>query len=217
MWTAMLIKELRETLWIAALALLAYLAFVTGAMGLPLLPWPVALRGEVPFAGGAFLYSFCLVSVPLVIALGFRQATAESVRGTWLFLLHRPAERWQLIAVKLATGVAVYLICAATPILLFAWWAATPGTHASPFEWSMTVTSWQAWAACTAVYFAAFLAGIRPARWWGSRLFPLLAAGLLVVLTQVPPLWEWARPSAVLLLDAWLIACILDVARTRDY
>ena len=30
-----------------------------------------------------------------------------------------------------------------SPFLRYAIWAATPGTHASPFEWSMTLPTWQ--------------------------------------------------------------------------
>ena len=216
MWKAMLVKELRETLWIAGLALLVYLSFVTGPMGLRINPWSGG-PGAVPFVGGGFLTNFVLVSVLLVIALGLRQSTAESIRGTWLFLLHRPAEPWKLIGLKLATGTVLYLTCAAVPILLFAWWAVTPGTHASPFEWCMTLSAWQTWFSLTALYLGAFLAGMRPAHWFGSRLLPLAAVGFLVFLIQWLPWWWICGPAAVILLDVWLIACILYVARTRDF
>jgi hypothetical protein len=217
MWRAVLYKELRETAWIAGLALLAYLNLVAGHMGLRLFPWSGGQSGEIPFVEAAFLSSFVFISVPLVIALGLRQSTAESIRGTWLFLLHRPAEPWKLVGLKLTTGTVLYLVCAALPIAIFAWWAAKPGTHASPFDWSMTWSTWSVWFSLSAMYLGAFLAGIRPAHWFGSRLLPLAAAGLLVMLIEGPPWWWLLRPAIVLLVDAWLIACILYVARTRDY
>jgi hypothetical protein len=217
MLRAMLHKELRETLGLAGLGLLAYLFVVTGQMGMPLLPWLVGGRdAAIPFVGSGFLFSFCVVSVLLAVALGFRQSVAESVRGTWLLLLHRPAGRGELIGVKLAVGAVVYLICAAVPIVLYALWAGTPGTHASPFEWSMTLWSWQAWASIATLYFGAFLAGVRPARWFGSRLFPLAGAALLIGLLQALP-WLWVVALGLVVLDVWLVVSILYVVRTRDF
>jgi len=216
MFKAVVVKELRDTLGIVCIALAVYLYFITGQTGPRTIPSSGGMNGGIPFVGG-FLSWQMLLSVPLAITLGLRQSVAESTRNTWLFLLHRPAERGKLIGLKLATGVVLYLVCAAAPILVFAWWAATPGTHASPFEWSMTGPSWQAWLSLTAVYFSAFLTGIRPARWFGSRLFPLVAAGVLVSLVQLLPWWWLLGLGAVLLLDAWVIVSILYVARTRDF
>jgi hypothetical protein len=217
MLTAMVRKELRETLGLAAIGLLAYLYFVTGQMGIPLLPWSGGRGYGIPFVYEAFVSMFWIVSVALAIGLGLRQSAAESLRGTWLFLLHRPAHRSRLIGVKLAVGALVYLICGALPILLYGVWAATPGTHASPFWWSMTLGAWQAWLSAASLYFAAFLVGIRGARWFGSRLFTLAAAMLLVIVIQIEPWWWLLGTASLLLLDAWLILSILYVARTRDF
>ena len=45
-----------------------------------------------------------------------------------------PGRGSSLIGLKLAVGALVYLVCGAVPILLYGVWAATPGTHASPFD-----------------------------------------------------------------------------------
>ena len=57
-------------------------------------------------------------------------------------------------------------------------WAATPGTHASPFEWSMTVPIWIGWFAMTILYLGAFHTVVRPGRWYRSRLLPLAASAV---------------------------------------
>ena len=116
------------------------------------------------------------------MALGLRQTVVESRRGTWLFLLHRPASLWRVLAAKLAVGGGLYLVCGAVAILSYAAWAAMPGKHASPFLWWMTARAWKAWGVIAIVYLAAFLAGIRPARWFGTRLLPLAAGGVLALL-----------------------------------
>jgi hypothetical protein len=99
--------------------------------------------------------------------------------------------------------------------MLYALWAASPGTHASPFAWSMTLPAWTAWLAISAVYLGAFLSGIRPANWLGTRLAPLAAAlGLAVLCSALPVAFAW---PLLILLDALLIVLILYVARQRDF
>jgi hypothetical protein len=215
-------KELRETGLIALGALVVYAYVVGTAIGFTLMPYVYALylhpdEQAIPFLGGGFGQTFALASVGLAIALGLRQSVGESMRDTFGFLLHRPARREWLIGVKLLTGFGVYLVCAALPILLYAWWAATPGTHASPFHWSMTLPDWETYVLLTSVYFGAFLSGIRPGKWIGTRLFPLAAAGALAWCIGRLPSWWVLGLGAVVVLDVVLTVNILFVARNRDY
>jgi len=215
-------KELRETILIALAALVVYAYLVITGIGLDLLPYfylPGFYPDEraIPFVGGVFSGMFVLVSVGFAIALGLRQSVGESIRDTFVFLLHRPVRRQRLIAVKLLTGAALYLVCAALPILVYAWWAATPRTHASPFFWSMTLSAWQAYVSLTAVYLGAFLSGLRPGRWMGTRLWPLAAAGGLAWRIQALPCWWVWGLGALIIMNVVLTANILFVARNRDY
>jgi hypothetical protein len=217
MWKAIVSKELRETFWIAGLGLAAYLYAVASNAGLQLLPPARTYRvWSLPFVSDSFLENFTVISLALTITLGLRQTLSESVRGTWLFLLHRPVERRTLIGIKLAVGAGLDLLCAAPPILIYAWWAATPGTHGSPFYWSMTLGAWWAWFSLLAFYFAAFLSGLRPGRWFGSRLFPLAGTGALFFLHLIPQPGPLHVATAAALPVA-LLLCIFHVARTRDF
>jgi hypothetical protein len=217
---ALMLKELRETVGLAALALVCYLALVANLTGAKLFDWvPQMPHGtyEVPFTGSEFLSFFTIVSAVFVLALGFRQSAWESARGTYLFLLHRPLPRHRMILAKLATGIGIFLVCAAVPILLYAWWAAIPGHHASPFFWSMTGPAWQLWFLMPLLYLGAFLSGLRPARWYGTRLLPLVAVvPLLALLNFVPWWWSLGFPVA-LVLYVLLVANVCYVAQVRDY
>ncbi len=217
MYRALALKELRETVGIAAVALLLYAYFTTGAIGFNLLAIYGGSSSAIPFVEGWFGTGFVGVSIGLAVALGFRQSVRESAHGTFQFLLHRPAHRNRLIGTKLAFGAGLFLVCAAAPVLLYAWWAATPGTHASPFYWSMTLATWKVWLSLTALYLGAFLSGIRPARWFGTRLGPLVASGVLVFAIQFLPWWWVFGLGAVLLLDALLLAAIFFVTGMRDF
>jgi hypothetical protein len=181
----------------------------------------------VPFVGDDFAQAVALISGALAIALGLRQTLGESLRGTYPFLLHRPAGRRWLIGVKLLVGLCVSLLCGAVAILVYAIWVSTPGTHAGPFRWSMTLPSWETCFRVTVLYLGAFLTGLRPGRWYRTRILPL--ATTLVVFVIVGwaafgaegglidtgiSLWPWL---AIFVADAWLITAILFTARTRDY
>lgn len=219
---ALAAKELRETSLVVLVALVVYAYVVATGMGLTVLPgfylpYLYADKLTIPFLGGGFRESLAMVSAGLAIALGLRQSAGESIRDTFVFLLHRPVRWHRLIAVKLLTGAALYLVCAALPILLYAWWAATPVTHASPFCWSMTLPIWQVWVSLTSVYLGAFLSGIRPGKWIGTRLVPLAATGALTWLIQFLPWWWVWGLGAVVVTNVVLTANILFVARTRDY
>jgi hypothetical protein len=216
MWKALVYKELRETRGLAALALLAYLFLLYNLIALAVKLGTIA-SSEIPFVGVGLEGVFIFISVLLATAVGLKQTIGESLGNTWLFLFHRPVERWKLVALKLAVGMTVVLSLMALPILVYAHWAATPGTHASPFEWSMTRNAWQGWLAMTPIYLAAFLVGLRPGRWFGSRLLPLAGTALVTVMIQGFPWWWPAGALAILLLDAWLAAAIFYVAKTRDF
>jgi hypothetical protein len=228
MFRAMVWKELRGIRGIALLALAVYALLLSSTVmpsatsGMPLVAFFGGGRDapDVPFVYDNFLGHYCWISFLMAIAIGLQQTLSESGRGTYLLLLHRPARRRWLIGMKLFVGLATYLICGATPILVYGGWAAT---HAMLFEWSMTLTCWRLWFAMTLPYLGAFLTGIRPGRWYGSRLLPLLAIALPMFVSEVV-LADSTRPSgplwycvALLVIDVWMIAAIFFVARTRDF
>ncbi len=219
MYRALAYKELREILGIAIIAFVGYLALATNLMGMHLFAWVPIPRGThgVPFASQDFLTWFTFVCIPFVIALGFRQSIRTDGRSRYQFLLHRPMPRGAIMTTKLLTGISVYLVCSAVPILLYGWWAATPGKHPGPFEWSMIDTTLHVWLSMTLLYLGTFLSGIRPARWLGTRLLPLIGCAMLVFLVANVP-WWWACGLALLaVLSTVLIANICFVARNRDY
>ena len=211
------LKELRETIGIAVVALVLFAYFVTQGMGITLLPWARAYRSWIPFVNDPSLTSFALVAGLLAIALGFRQTAWETAFGTDQFLLHRPLARWRLIGVKLLVGAIVLVVSSALPILVYASWAATPGTHASPFEWSMTGPFWRIPLVMTIVYLGSFLSGIRPARWVGTRLVPLASAVFLAFVSMMLPCWWVWWFLLVVVLDGLLVMSVLLALQTRDF
>jgi ABC-type transport system involved in multi-copper enzyme maturation permease subunit len=217
---ALAFKELRELRGFAAVALVCYLLLVAQLMGAKVLSTinsaPPGTR-EIPFTGVDFLFGFITIAVVLAVALGFRQSAVESSRGTFLFLLHRPLSRNAILFTKLASGLAVFLVCLVLPLVSYAAWASIPRQFPGPFWWSMTAPAWWTVLVIPTLYLGAFLSGIRPARWFGTRLLPLVAASVAVIVIYAMP-WKWSLgiPAAALV-DAVLIACVSFVAGQRDY
>jgi hypothetical protein len=79
----------------------------------------------------------------------------------------------------------------------------------------MTAGSWATWLAMTVVYLGAFLSGIRPAAWFGTRLAPLVAAaGLAMIFSYC---WLPVAVIAVIVADLWFVSTILTVANSRNF
>ncbi len=97
-------------------------------------------------------------------------------------MLHRPAATRKIFIAKIVTGVVLLQLVALVPIVSYAAWASMPDKHPSPFEWWMTESAWCVWLSLPVAYLAAFLSGLRPARWFGTRLLPLLGGGGWIML-----------------------------------
>ncbi len=155
----------------------------------------------------------------LMLVIAFRQTSWESSHDYFLFLLHRPVARWTIFAAKLAVGAFAYAVCVALPLVILGLWAATPGTHASPFRWSMTSLTWCLTAGMMIPYFGAFLSGIRPGKWVGTRPLPLLGAIVCMAVCLGPLIsgYPVASLSMILIAVVGYVASILHIATQRDY
>lgn len=218
------LKELRETIGIAALGALFALYVVSTEM-VGVFPWSDRQDNSIPFLSemgyspdDSTYASLIWVAVPMALALGLKQTAWETHNGTFLFLLHRPVPwRW-VMATKVAVGILLYAAAMSVAVLVYALWAATPGTHASPFYWSMTISSWQGILTGVLVYLGSFISGLVPGRWYGSKLLPLVAViAIAFALILFDGAWSLIT-LAILLLIATLLWCvILLVCNSREY
>jgi hypothetical protein len=216
MLKTLVIKELRETAGIVVLAILAIAYALSSLTGMGLFFGQPRGIYWYPFLNDQLAFYMTLSIGGLAVALGLKQTAWEVGQGTQLFLLHRPISRNWVFTIKLAVGLVCVLTLSAAMILLYVWWTATPGHIGAPFYWSMTVPAWQQWVAIPVVYFGAFLSGMRPGRWFGSRLVPLLAAILVAVVSSLLPWWWLSLVLSSAAIAAFCISILYYVQR-RDY
>jgi hypothetical protein len=228
MLKALVRKELRELLPIIVVAVLAQIVVVLAGTGVQLgfvssfLGQAQAARsGAIPFLSDDTITQLFLVVAAGALGVGLWQTMRESAQGTYPFLLHRPVEREAALGAKLVLGVVFCLLLIALPLLFYAFWAATPGTHASPFMWAMTAPFWPMCICMPLIYLGAFLSGLRPGRWYGSRFLPLLAggitAGICTMLLFVIQSIVWLVLAIVIVVEIGYLAAIWYVAQSRDY
>jgi hypothetical protein len=211
------VKELRETAGLAVIAALVAFFFVTVSM-VGVFPWSQVIDNAIPFVTDATFFYLIFVAAALAIALGLRQSAWESHTGTYLFLLHRPIERRWVMAVKIGVGISVYGVAMSLPVLLYACWAATPGTHASPFFWSMTLPLWQTLLTMLLLYLGSFLSGLGEGRWYGTRLLPLAGTAMVTwVLVSTNATWPVVCLCLMVVVAGLLWTAIVVVTTQREY
>ena len=218
----LLFKELRECRLYAGLALIAILHCIGSGMDLPLIPFLSSPRGqEIPFLtafnGSGREVMFTSIAIIAAVVLGLHQSLWESWRQTTLFLLHLPMSRTEIFLHKLFAGTVIILSITSVPLLVYSVWAATPGTHASPFFWGMTDPWWRSIAIAVVCYLGAFQTGLRPGHWLGSRTWPFVAALTLSLLMKYVPVWMSINYLGFAALIVCFTITILETARTREF
>lgn len=221
-------KELRETWWMGAVALVAVLFGAASDIGLSLDNWRLVARPvehRIPFKSGDFVQYLLFTAYGLAMALAAKQTLWETFRGTWPFLLHRSLTRSLQMLLKLAVGLSLLLVAVGLPIFLFGIYASDPGSFAAPFSWRLTDFSFCICLAVTSVYLGAFASAIRQARWYATRIFPA-AVGFAVSLFPLATVdmpnagWTFSVQVAiglVLFVDVAFVSAILFWASDNDF
>jgi hypothetical protein len=215
---AMVWKELRECRGSLIAAVIAG-AFILMYCIQGYTPASAMLYGAdspVPFATDSFITYLAYIGGAIAVRMGLMQSVWEDRNGVYRYLLHRPMSRIQMLAIKAIVGIAIILAISIGMLLLYAFWAATPGKHASPFLWEMTTGAWKVCFVLPIVYLTALLSGMRPARWIGSRLWPLFAGSLAALLLFIQPWWQLALGASVVLSTLTFAASCSAIIR-RDF
>jgi hypothetical protein len=244
-WT-LIKKELKDLAPFAlgmALCLIVVVGGLTGNKQIRQLPVLNALgfvpsqTNGIPFLeGDKFNTFFSIITGAFLALFAARQALWETLRGTKLFLYHRPVSKRTLLLSKVGTGIGLYWLIGLGAILLYGGWASdywgmgridlpfvfgttahSAGNLPAPFEWSMADSAFRILVCAPLLYLGLFTAMLSPTFWRKKYLlFPILAGGgLLGVLQHFPRFWILSLPLVLLAL-ALMIKTSLDVELATD-
>jgi|SRR5579863_2384523 len=220
MYKALVFKEWRELWWTGAIAFGVLVCVVWNEIGPYVdLERLVIIRhdiNQIPFRSDDMQVGITSVSCCLAVVLGLWQTLGESMWGTWRYLRQRPISFPRLLLTKLSAGLGLLLVSTGIPFAAYLTWAASEGWHSSPFEWQMAEPTFCGWVGSTAVYLAAFLVGIREARWYGSRLWPFAPVVVLYLYFGQFGMSSYPMGAMTMVAAVALVGSILYAASERD-
>jgi hypothetical protein len=173
-----------------------------------------SLAKHYPISGaGQFLL---VASLGLGLVLGGRQFQMEQTTKIWSFLIHRSVSRQTVLWSKLIAAAIVFTISLGTIWSIFYWYSQRPGLFAVPSTCRIFVEGWIFVILGFMVYLSTALAGISSARWYTTRLFGVVFAGLIVavVLGQWSLLWAFIF---IMFGIAILLSQIVDTFLNREF
>ncbi|MCX5634444.1 MAG: hypothetical protein NTW55_01185 [Planctomycetota bacterium] len=164
-------------------------------------------------AAGSFLL---IASIGLGLALGIRQFWMEQVTRTWSFLIHRSINRRAILWSKLAAAAIVFIISPGIIWSIFYWYSLRPELFAVPSTGRIFVEGWIFVVLGFMVYLGMTLAGLNRVRWYTTKLFGLLFAGLMVVVV----LGQWSLLWAFIFIIVGitiLLSQIIEIFLSREF
>lgn len=199
-WLVMAKKELRENAKWAAMGLLALALALCYQIYNSV--WTTPSSNTLRDVWNRITQTMVLGGPLIATLLGMLQIIPEQRRDLWAFLMHRPAHRSSLFWGKVAAGLLLYAVATLVPFLGVVFWTKRPGVLTGPFVWGLTLGGLGGILAGVPFYFAGLLTGLRPARWYGSRVIPIVAAGVVALLLDSAEFASLGLPAALT-----LIAC----------
>ena len=198
---ALLRKELRENVKLAALGLIIYTILLVEQYR-DYIASPT--RMSQPLASEDLLWNTAWFCGIFGAVLGWLQIHNERRPDLWAFLMHRPMTRTGIFLGKAIAGLGLYALVAGIPLLAFTIWARLPGHVAAPFDPVMLLPVTACVLGGILYYFAGMLTGLRQARWYASR---VLGLGVAIIVSLLMPFWpEHWQDFLCLLIGAGILA-----------
>jgi hypothetical protein len=134
-----------------------------------------------------------IASIGLGLAIGVRQFQIEHTTKIWNFLLHRSVSRQTVLWNKLAAAAIIFIISLGIIWSILYWYSNRPGLFAVPPAARVFVEGWIFVILGFLVYLGTALACLGQTKWYTTKLFSLLFAGLFVVIVigQWSLLWAF--------------------------
>ena len=137
--------------------------------------------------------------------LGLLATVFESRGDAWAFLSHRPVDRSTIFWGKLLAAMILYALAAGLPLAGAIAWFLMPGHVAMPFYFDMSLSYIADFIAGGVCVPLGMIIGLRPARWYVSRGFPLAMMFFAMAVTMLA--LEFSHAVLLSILFAALAIC----------
>lgn len=171
---SLIFKELRSSAFVVSCGAIVFaLWWLWMTESLPTLSGYSYYSGECILAKTDDATWYALLTGAFGIWLGMSMARRDSRGKLWQFSLFRPISRRTYFVTKLIVGALLSAIVPLVPLIAYFIWLRQPGVLLGPFDWSFVIPTGEIWIWSPVMFLAAFLAGLRDARWWWSRCWPI--------------------------------------------
>ncbi len=176
---AIVIKELRENLrWLPiGVLIIGVFVWLVTPTGITYTQTTTTDSITLSCSMGAALYAILLGALQSIFDLSDKQ------RG---FLFHRSVSKNEVLYGKVIAGALLYSLACTIPLTCLALWFAWMGLEYLPVRPAQVIPSVLMCVACFSLHPATLVCVDRPARWFGTKLLPLVAvATSLLILSQM--------------------------------
>jgi len=129
---------------------------------------------------GPAVWLYC-VSLALGLVLAVVHFWLPGFTKTWPFLLHRSSDKVVVLAAKLTAATAGFVLSLGTAWIILYAYAARPGVFPIPAPARIFAGGWVYMALGLVAYLGTALTGLSRARWYTTRIFGLIFAGLAIL------------------------------------
>jgi hypothetical protein len=165
----------------------------------------------------SLVYSFLIASVLLAMTISVLQCVTEEAQGTWRYAHSFPGGWRQILKLKLACGAVTWVVWSSVAIsICLLGIGLDRGSEGEPLG-KLFDPMLRTLVCVPIVYFGGYLTALRPARWYATRLLPLLGVIPCWFLVLYLPNWWIVAPLVTVAFSAMLIGVIFHIAETRDF
>ena len=150
------------------------------------------------------------ISVGLGLVLALRQFGLAFLTRTWPFMIHRSASKTIIIVSKLAAAGIVLYVCLGVIWTILYKYASQPRTFISPPPFRAFIDGWLFITLGAVTYLGTTLSVLSTSRWYTTRIFGLVVAGIVVGLASI----ESSRPEACILILVSIVMLLSQIFYT---
>jgi len=121
-----------------------------------------------------------VTSIGLGLVLGIRQFWIPAFTKTWAFTIHRSVTKKNILATKFIAAITAFVLSMGFTWTLFYLYISRPGLLVYPLRPQNYIEGWVFMIIGLIVYSGTALSGISRAKWYTTKIFSIIFAGVII-------------------------------------